>query len=124
MSGIKGPSNLYGNKNQKATNNISYPYAKSFLSSTIYDHFSRHGKEFGTKSITDYENKAIYFANHISTIAESFVDSNNTTYKYNSISNTLIIVNNKGQIISFFKPKAGRDYYLKQIEKRKNNERK
>ena len=40
MTGTKGPSYLYGNKNQKPTEHISYPYAKSFNNSTLYDHFS------------------------------------------------------------------------------------
>ena len=116
MTGTKGPSNLYGNKNQKPTEHISYPYAKSFNNSTLYDHFSRHGKEFGANSITDYENKAIYFANKISTVADSFVDRNNSTYKYNYVTNTLVIINSKGKIISYFKPKSGKSYYEKQKE--------
>ena len=116
MTGTKGPSNLYGNKNQKPTKHISYPYAKSFISSTLYDHFSRHGKEFGTNSINDYENNAIYFANKISTVADSFLDKNNSTNKYNYITNTLAIINNKGKVISFFKPKNGKSYYEKQKE--------
>ena len=45
-----------------------------------------------------------------------WVDDNNTTYKYNYVTNTLAIINNKGFIISYFKPKSGKSYYEKQKE--------
>ncbi len=113
MAGTKGPSNLYGNKNQKPTSHINYPYAKSFNQSTLDRHQKDHGLELGTNSINDYENSAIHFANHISTVADSFVDNRGITYKYNPISNKLIIIDKNGYIVSYFKPTSGLKYYNK-----------
>ena len=118
MTATKGPSNLYGNKNQRPTDKINYPYAKGFNTETLYNHFSNHGREMGLNSITDYENSAIKFANNISTVADSFVDEFGSTYKYNFDTKKFIIVDKTGKIITYFKPVRGDQYFLDQ---KKNN---
>ena len=117
MAGTKGPSNLYGNKNQVPTDHINYPYAKEFKQNTLEKHFRDHGKEIGANSMNDYENKAIYFANHISTIADSFIDDSGTTFKYNYATNKLVIVDKNVIIISFFKPSRKEEYNYRIKEK-------
>lgn len=111
----KGQSNQYGNSRGTPTKHINYKYAKDFNKNTISIHFKEHGKEFGAVSKDDYIAKAIKFANSIDRKKnESFIDKNGSTYKYQEQTNRFEIIDKNGIIITFFKPKDGREYYEKQ----------
>ena len=120
----KGASNLYGNakggRKGHPTKHISYAWAKGFNKNTIKNHFNNHGKDMGYDSIESYEAHAVSFANHVDrTNYISFVDKKGSTYKYNTINNDFVIVNKKGIVITYFKPKEGKAYYDKQRKRRK-----
>lgn len=119
----KGQSNQYGNSRGTPTNHINYKYAKDFNRNTIARHFSEHGKEVGATSKWDYIAKAIKFANSIDRKKnESFIDEHGSTYKYQEQTNRFAIIDKNGIIITYFKPKDGRNYYenQKKLKGRKN----
>ena len=118
----KGQSNQYGNSRGTPTEHINYKYAKDFNRSTISIHFSEHGKEVGASSKDDYIAKAIKFANSIDRKKNvSFIDEKGSTYKYQEQTNKFAIIDKNGIIITYFKPKDGKDYYDRQ---KKEKERK
>lgn len=114
----KGRSNLYGNTRGTPTEHINYKYAVDFNKNTIKRHVTDHMKNVGATGEWDYIAKAIHFANSIDRKKNvSFVDKNGTTYKYQEQTNRLAIVDKNGYIISFFKPKDGKEYYENQKKK-------
>lgn len=121
----KGASYLYGNTrgtNGKgiSSEHISYKYAIGFNRYALDDDFVRHGKDFGVNSAKQYGEHAIHFANTVDRKNNvSFVDKNGTTYKFNKKDGTLCLIKKNGIIISYYKPKGGYDYYLKQRRKYK-----
>ncbi len=116
----KGASYLYGNtrgSNGKGvpSAHINYQYATAFNKSTLKGHYNDHGSDFGVASARQYEEHAIHFANSVDRKNyESFIDNNGTTYKYSRTSNSLCLIKKNGIIISYYKPKGGRSYYLKE----------
>lgn len=118
----KGPSNRYKNTKGfrflKHLKYISYAWAKYFNKKTLELHFKEHGKSMGFNTIDEYKEHAIRFANTINEKdCVSFIDKNDTTYKYNKKTNELVLVKKDGTIITYFKPKDGYKYY--ESEKRK-----
>lgn len=120
----KGASYRYGNTRGASSkgirsNHISYAWAKAFNKYTIDQHFTDHGKSMWLDSKDSYVSHAIKFANTVDRKNNiSFIDKNDSTYKYNKKTNELAIITNDGFIISYFKPKNGINYYFNQ-KKRK-----
>ena len=62
-----------------------------------------------------YNAKAVSFANTVDRKnCVSFIDKHGSTYKYNKVTNTLAIIRKNGIVITFYKPKDGYDYYLRE----------
>lgn len=103
----KGPSNLYGNNKGTASIHINYPYAKPiYIGSNPKEHMRKHFADFGINNADEYISKAVHFANDIDRINyDSFVDRHGTTYKYNKITNDLLLVSKEGNIITYYKPR-------------------
>lgn len=130
----KGASNRYGNSRGanhqgRATEHINFQWAKDFNKHSLKRHFVDHGSDFGVTSIESYRQHAINFANTIDRKnCISFVDAKTkATYKYNTVTNTLVIVDKKGYVASYYKPYRedhvkGYEYYKKQ-EKEKGGKR-
>lgn len=118
--GTKGPSNHYGNssggRQGSASKHISYSWAKDFNKRSLSKHFDEHAKHMGIDSEQSYKQHAIKFANDVDKKNyESFVDrKTNKTYKYSVKSNEFVIVDKKGYVVTYFKPKDGHSYYLKE----------
>ena len=105
--GTKGPSYRYGNNTGSASIHINYPYVvPKFIGSNPKEHMKKHFSDFGVNNEVDYIAKAINFGNDIDRLNyDSFVDKKGTTYKYNKLTNELLIVSKEGNIITYFKPK-------------------
>lgn len=114
----KGPSNLYGNPNGIATDNINYPYAKKFNQSTLMKHYNDHGDDVGADSALDYQEMAIEFANDVNNVThDSFVDKHGSTYKFSYETNEFVIVKSDGTVITYFIPEKGEGYWNEQKRK-------
>ncbi|MEG1222815.1 MAG: hypothetical protein RR342_03680 [Bacilli bacterium] len=106
----KGASNRYGNtngsKHQGETNaRIGYAWAKDFSKGGLDNHFKKHGNQFGVKSKEEYASQSVHFANTIN--KQHYItrkDYNNTTYKYDYKTGTLVIVTKEGYVISYYRP--------------------
>lgn len=115
----KGPSFRYGNTNGskgsgEATKHTNFAWAKDFNKSSLEKHFSDHGSDFNSNNKEDYKSSAIRFANTVDRKNNiSFVNKSGTTYKYNKNTNTLCLIDKNGYIITYYKPKGGRQYYEK-----------
>ena len=125
----KGASNRYGNSRGanhqgKATEHINYQWAKDFNKHSLKQHFIDHASNFGVTSIESYKQHAIKFANAVDRKnCVSFVDAKTkATYKYNTATNTLVIVDKRGYVATYYKPKGGYEYYKKQ-EKEKGGKK-
>ena len=118
--GTKGPSNHYGNssggRQGSASKYIGYSWAKDFNKRSLDKHFSEHAKNMGLDSKESYKQHAIKFANDVDkTNYKSFVDKKtNQTYKYSVKTNEFIVVDKRGYVVTYFKPKQGQSYYLKE----------
>ena len=117
----KGPSNLYGNskgsKRGHETKHTGFAWAKGFNSSTLADHFRRHGKQMGCDTKESYAASAVRFANTVNRKdCISYKDKRGTTYKYNTKTNTFAIITKKGIVITYFKPSDGKAYYNKVVK--------
>lgn len=115
----KGASNRYGNsrggRQGHPTQHTGYAWAKGFNKNTLQDHYTRHGEQVGATSKTSYQAKAVRFANRVDRKNnESFVDKRGSTYRYNKNTGEFAIIKKDGIVITYFKPKDGYDYYLKQ----------
>lgn len=114
----KGASNRYGSNSKKSTKNTGYAWAKDFNKKTLDQHYYEHGKEFGSKEA--YIAHAIAFANTIDRKNNvSFIDVSGSTYRYNLKTNEFAIIDKKGYVITYFKPKEYYEYYKKQERKYK-----
>lgn len=118
--GTKGASNRYGNttggKQGKATEHINFSWAKDFNKHSLVEHYNEHGNKNEFGSIESYKQHAIRFANNVDRKNyKSFVDRNTgKTYKYSPKTNELVVVDKHGYIVTYFKPKKGYGYYIKQ----------
>ena len=64
----------------------------------------------GFASKTEYAQHAIKFANTIDKKnCVSFIDKNDSTYKYNKKTNELVVVHKDGTVITYFKPKGRKE---------------
>ena len=121
----KGPSNRYGNTNGSkgngiATKHINYQYAKDYNKSKLSTDFEKHSADFGVSNERDYASHAVHFANTIDRKnCDSFVDAKGSTHKYNKITNTYVVVDKKGYVVTYFKPSRGINYYHEQKGKNK-----
>ena len=128
MPATKGASYRYGNThgsgNNCVTTHIKYAWARDFNNKTLKQHFERHGKQMGCETIESYRAKAIRFANTVDRKnCVSFVDKKDTTYKYNKKTNTLALIDNKGYVITYYKPTDGYKYYKSEKKKRGKHEK-
>lgn len=120
----KGASNRYGNsrggRNGHPTEHTNFAWSKDFNRNTLSQHYDRHGNEVGAPTQSSYAAKAVKFANTVDRKNNvSFVDKKGSTYKYSKTSGEFAIINKKGYVITYFKPKDGYQYYLKQKKERK-----
>ena len=117
---MKGPSNKYGNTrgahhNGVITRFIGYAWAKYFNKNKLKIHFDEHGKSMNFINEYDYAQHAMKFANTVDRKNNvSFIDRKGSTFKYSTKTNEFTIVKKDGTIITYFKPKTGYNYYLKQ----------
>ena len=115
----KGASNRYGNarggRQGTITEHTGFAWAKAFNKSTLTDHFYRHGEQMGCSSKDSYNANAVSFANTVDRKnCVSFIDKHGSTYKYNKATNTLAIIKKDGIVVTYYKPKDGYEYYLKE----------
>lgn len=101
----KGAGNHYGNarggKKGQPTIHTSFSWAKGFNKSTLKQHFSDHGEQMGCSNQNEYAAKAVHFANMVDRKnCVSFIDKNNSTYKYSKSTNEFAIIKNNGVIIT------------------------
>ena len=121
--GTKGPSNHFGNasggRQGSASRFINYSWAKDFNKRSLDKHFDEHGKHMGFDSKESYKQHAIRFANNVDkTNYKSFVDyKTDKTYKYSVRTNEFVVVDKRGYVVTYFKPKEGKSYYLKEKAK-------
>ena len=84
----------------------------ALVTSTLAEHYNKHGKSIGFQDKYSYEAHAVHFANTIDRKnCISFKDSRGSTYKYNVKTNELAIITKKGIVVTYFKPKEGKKYY-------------
>ena len=88
----------------------------------LADHFGRHAKEWGSK----FKNSRQYLdaaRNLLNTKAggniKEFISGGGWLFKYNSSTNEFVLFSNKGTISTFFRPKEGMAYWIKQVNKYK-----
>lgn len=88
----------------------SYPKTNGFRNSRdLYNH-RKHMNDFNLKTVAEYEEKAISFINNSQ--GEIFYSkSKERYYKYDENANTLAIFGLDSNIITFFKPKRGIQYF-------------
>lgn len=116
----KSASNRYSNtkysKSGFPTPNIGYRWAKAFNKRTLKDHFKRHKDDFGVSTAKEYEAHAVRFANTIN--REKYVSKvlkNGLTAKYDLETGRFAKITKQGYVITYFKPKDGYEYYLRDI---------
>lgn len=115
----KGASNHYGNarggRKGAITSHTGFAWAKAFNKNTLEDHFNRHGEQMGCPTKESYNANAVSFANTVDRKnCVSFIDSHGSTYKYNKATNTLAIITKEGIVVTYYKPKDGYSYYLRE----------
>jgi len=121
----KGASNRYGNSNGAGgkglpTKHIGYQYAKDYNKHRLQVDFVKHGEKFGVSTEYEYASHAIHFANVVDRKNNlSFIDSRHTTHKYNLKTNTYVVVDKNGYVVTFFKPSQGIMYYCKKYKEMK-----
>lgn len=83
---------------------------------TLSDHYDRHGSDFACKSVDDYTAKArAFFRKHGDGSVEVKVDKVDDTIRvYDDASNTFGVYTPDGLTRTFYKPKAGCAYWLRQ----------
>lgn len=88
---------------------VNYYKANKFLKFSVDEHYINHGKNTNSKTKKDYINKSLKLANSNSKNVESFVNLNGTTYRYNIKTNEFVIVIKNGEVVIYFKPRAGKN---------------
>lgn len=120
----KGASNHFGNarhgRQGHITSHTGFAWAKGFNKVSLARHVEEHMKSLGLTSATDYVAHAVAFANHVDRINNtSYVRKNGQTVKYNLKTNELVIVDKRGYITTYYKPKDGKQYYYNDRRRRK-----
>lgn len=90
--------------------------AVEFNPETVADHASRHGSDFGATDAKKYAKKAVAFVNDLTDKAV-ITDADGVTRMYSETKNTFVAVYPDGTISTFYKPKAGKKYWERQVEK-------
>lgn len=119
----KGASNHYGNakhgKNGNLTVHTGYAWAKDFNKHSLIRHVDEHMESLGFSSMSSYVSHAIKFANHIDRIYNvSYVRRNGQTVKFSKKTGEFVVVDKRGYVTTYFKPKTGYNYFLN--DRRKN----
>ncbi|MDO5561103.1 MAG: zinc-ribbon domain containing protein [Oscillospiraceae bacterium] len=82
-------------------------------SSTLSDHFAKHGGEFGYSSAEEYQEHAIAVINSPDALHKKEAEDGDDVY-YLEKTNEIVFVSSSGIIRTYFKPDSGIDYYNKQ----------
>jgi len=82
-------------------------------SSTLMDHFNRHGSDFNSISPQDYSNKATNFYNDRANY-QIKTDQSGVIKVYDASTNTFGSYNADGSTRTFFKPSGGQSYFDRQ----------
>lgn len=119
----KGASNHFGNarhgRQGHITAHIGFAWAKDFNKNSFDRHVNEHMESLGFTSPDEYKALAITFANHIDRQNNiSYIRKTGQTVKFSKKTGELVIVDKKGYITTYFKPKDGLWYYLR--DRRKN----
>lgn len=116
MKGSNRYGNTRGSKSRRMNSKyISYQWAKKFNKNSLDRHYADHGRNVNYSNILEYEQHAIRFANTVDRKnCLSFIDRHGSTYKYNIKTNEFAIITKNGIIVTYFKPKEGYNYYIKQ----------
>jgi len=86
----------------------------------LQSHFKDHGADFGFKSANEYLKAARDFISKKSNKTTlSFTSKEGTYFKYDYATNEFGMVNQYGDISTYFKPSTGLDYWLEQVGKYK-----
>jgi RHS repeat-associated protein len=95
--------------------------AKSFnwkSADTLWDHFERHGGDFGSGTVDNYANTAREFyqrgMNEFKSGIEVHAGSDDIIRMYDKSTNTFGAYNSDGTTATFFKPDRGADYWTDQ----------
>ena len=117
----KGASNHYGNakhgKQGHRTVHTGFSWAKGFNKSTQKVHADKHGQAYGEQG---YVAHSISFANRVDRENHiSYVRKDGTTVKYSKKTNEFVVVDKKGIVQTYYKPKDGIKEYYKDRRKHK-----
>jgi pyocin large subunit-like protein len=99
-------------QNGNAQNNSASALLLGFNNpAALFDHFNRHGKQFGTVDATDYNMMAIKFKENKAKNIDSIKSNNGEIKRYQASTNTFISLRSDGTIKTFFKPRTGIRYW-------------
>lgn len=112
----KGASNRYGNAGNgdrgHSTSHTGFAWAKDFEHSILNRHVNKHMVSLGFSSTEEYRAHAVSFANKVDRKNNiSYVRPNGDTVKFNKVTGEFAIINKKGYVTTYFKPKNGISYY-------------
>ena len=84
-------------------------------------HFGKHGERMGYENNDEgkeaYSKAAQEFANSNSETLQSFTTNDGTTYQYDPATNEFGVISMDGEIITYFEPDRGLDYFLEQYDR-------
>ena len=80
-------------------------------------HFNVHGGDYEAASAEEYESIAVNFRDSEPTAnIEEFISEDGSTFKYDSAANDFLIYKPNGEIVTFFKPGRGLNYWKDQVD--------
>jgi pyocin large subunit-like protein len=92
------------------------PTDLGFSDLTRKQHFDRHGKEYGVKTASEYENLAKEFRDRPNTATtREFTSKDGFRFKYEESSNDFLITKPSGEIVTLYKPTGGLAYWERQV---------
>jgi len=120
----KGASNRFGNTKHASNNwgsrHIGYQWAKDFNKNSLEKHVKEHMENMGFNSKEEYRVHAVTFANLVDRENHiSHIRKNGETVKYSKKTNEFAIIDKKGYVITYYKPRDGINHYYSDRRKRK-----
>lgn len=108
--------NIVDERSDKAYNK----YKRFYSDKSLNNHFLKHSSDYPDFNVKEYLNRAIELLNSdISDVVLGFDSEDGFVYRYDIITNDLVIGKKDKYISTLFKPERGRDYYNEQFKKYK-----
>ena len=90
-------------------------YAEDWTSeNNLINHFNKHGRSMGYKTINEYAKGARNTARNSNNLSGRTKDGK--TIVYDPDSNEIVIINGSGRTITYFSPDRGINYYYDQFD--------